>query len=686
MAEHDPAPPLVSIIIVVYRTPDFLRRALDSIEAAGVALPYEVLVIENAPVDARSKDVCRGRERVRYLPNERNLGFGKAVNQGIELARGKQFLILNPDVEVSKGAIEALSELLLLEEDVGLVAPRLHYPDGTLQHSARRFYTFPVFLLRRTFLGKFFPNARALREHLMLDWDHETTRDVDWVIGGAVLARREAVADVGKMDERFFLYFEDVDWCYRMHQRGWRVVYHPAARMVHHYQRMSAGLVPRRGHWIHLTSVLLFYEKWSFLLYWLKLRRTALRRILLAVSDLTAVVLAFLTAYFARRMAAGLLEKPLFAFSDYLRFLLFTVGTAGVFFVLSGLYRERMRASFLDNLLPVGRALVWTTVLMMASTFLFSVRFYSRIIVVLFFPLALLFVTLGRTLWLHLLESLRAHDLDLHRVGVLGPESARQELQRRVERYGRHGMELVSLHSAAGGDSIEKLVRRVRLERVQEVALFEDWEGDVPGLFSALRAEGTVVRILPRLRGVLPLEATLTDFYGWPAFRAAASSGASPQTIEQRAIAWAGAIALSILLGPFAVLFALSRRLLGRSATEEVRLHVGGGESIRLRRLAGARPGRGLARGLMDAYPTLPHLASGRWAWVGICPLTEEEWQSLNPMERGTSSRERPGILGPWTLRPMSLTEKLEWNESYGRPPSVAEDLRILGRIVLGKR
>ncbi|MCA9728821.1 MAG: glycosyltransferase family 2 protein, partial [Candidatus Eisenbacteria bacterium] len=330
----------VSIVIVVYRTPEFLERCLQSIAGANLALTSEVHVLDNAPLDERSREICAAAG-ASYRRNEKNLGFGRAVNQGIDAARGRYVLVLNPDVEVAPGSIETLVAYADAEPDAGLVAPRLHYPDGSLQLTCRTFYTLPIFILRRTFLGKLFPQARIIRQHLMLDWDHESSRDVDWCIGGALLARTSAIADVGKMDERFFLYFEDVDWCYRMHQRGWRVVYHPASRMIHHYQRASAGWKPSRGLWLHLASTVRFYEKWSFVLYWVKLRSTFLRRAAFFGVDLAMVVLAFVVAYALRYFAADLLTKPLFSFDRYSRFLAFAAVVAMGSFASLGHYRER---------------------------------------------------------------------------------------------------------------------------------------------------------------------------------------------------------------------------------------------------------------------------------------------------------------------------------------------------------
>jgi hypothetical protein len=678
---------VVSAVIVVYKTPDFLRRCLDALAASRIPFPWEAIVIDNAPRDGDCASIARGRPGVTYVPNARNIGFGRACNQGMRLARGRYYLVLNPDVEVTPGNLEALVSYMEREPDAGMVAPRLHYGDGTLQESCRTFYTLPIFLLRRTFLGRLFPNSRLIRRHLMRDWDHEETRDVDWCLGACVLVRREAVQDVGMMDERFFMYFEDVDWCYRMHQRGWRVVYHPQSRMIHHYQRASAGWKPSRGLLIHLGSTLRYYEKWSFVLYWLKLRSRSLRALALFLSDLVMVVLAFLAAYALRSQASGILTKPLFAIGDYGRFLVFTAGVAMASFTALGLYRERMRPSWVENGLPVAKALLGTSILVMAATFLFSVRYFSRVIVLLFFPFAVVLVTLGRVSLLHAVESVRRRDLNLRRVGLLGSPEATAELLDRFDRYGRFGMEPVLLpHTAPEGKDPAFWMRRLRAERVQELVLFEDWVGDVPGLLREVSREGMPVRLVPRLREVLPLGSSLGEFMGWPAVRVATEGAAAVRSPSRRLTDTIAALALGVLLLVPYLLVALARLVTGRRVLETRRLIGSGGRPFEVRCLAGEGDGRGFWRAALHWYPALPSLASGKMSLVGIYPFPETTWIRLDPARRSRPPEAPAALIGPWTSAAMDEDSLLLWNRAYLRRWSAAEDFRIFWKAALGIR
>jgi GT2 family glycosyltransferase len=251
----------LSIIIVSYNSRDLLTACLQSIIAARSALSVEILVVDN---DSTDGSVPVSREQfpgVTFIENKKNLGFARAVNIGLGRASGKYWLVLNPDIEVSTGSLESLVSYMTAHPDVALASPKLLYPDGTLQYSCRTDYSLKVLLFRRTLLATLFPDHPVLRDHLMMDWDHASTREVDWVLGAAFMIRREAIRGQPVMDERFFLYFEDVDLCLRLRKEGWRVVYHPEAVMVHHHQRASAHGFLTRAKIEHLKSWLKFEWK-----------------------------------------------------------------------------------------------------------------------------------------------------------------------------------------------------------------------------------------------------------------------------------------------------------------------------------------------------------------------------------------------------------------------------------------
>ena len=236
----------LAVIIVHYNTSEDLARLLASLAENPPACPHRVIVVDNASQDADLPAVVERFPDCAWVMNAENVGYARGCNIGLAQVDAAYALILNPDIVVEPGALDRLIAYAEDHPRAGLVGPQLLNEDGSVQDSCRRFYTFRTLLMRRTFLGKLFPDSRTVAHHLMRDFDHASNRPVDWVLGGCLLARREAVAAVGPMDERFFLYFEDVDWCYRMWEAGWEVHFLPEVRLVHGFRRSSTR-VSRSG-------------------------------------------------------------------------------------------------------------------------------------------------------------------------------------------------------------------------------------------------------------------------------------------------------------------------------------------------------------------------------------------------------------------------------------------------------
>lgn len=259
--------PDLSIIILNYKTRGLLKECLRAIRLAHPAISTEIIVVDNASGDGAPEMVRREFSEVRVIESARNLGYAGGNNLGLRAATGRHLMVMNPDIIVFPQSLETLVRFLDEHPDVGLVGPRLANPDGSLQHSCYRFHTPWTPVLRRTPLGSLPWARRALRSFLMEDEDHTRTLDVDWLLGGAIVARREAVEQVGLLDERFFLYFDDVDWSRRFWKAGRRVVYVPNAYMVHFHQRASAegrwwSILQSRTGRAHVVSAFKYFFKY----------------------------------------------------------------------------------------------------------------------------------------------------------------------------------------------------------------------------------------------------------------------------------------------------------------------------------------------------------------------------------------------------------------------------------------
>jgi hypothetical protein len=255
--------PQVSIILVNYNSVGFIISCLRSIQQCLQGFAHEVIVVDNHSQDNSWHLLRKEFPDLILIGNPSNFGFGRAVNQGFRMASGKYILVLNPDIILLPGSVEKAIHFLEEHPGVSLLLPKLLNPDGTLQFSCRTFPNFSAFLYRRTPLGKLFPNHKVIREHLMLDWEHDEIREVDWGMGACMFLRREDLKDEKIFDERFFLYFEDIDLCYRLKGEGRKIIYYPEATMLHYHVRESVrGFITLNwAKWELYKSVFKFYFK-----------------------------------------------------------------------------------------------------------------------------------------------------------------------------------------------------------------------------------------------------------------------------------------------------------------------------------------------------------------------------------------------------------------------------------------
>ena len=250
----------LSTIIVNYRSRDALLECLASLGDAAPGLETETLVIDNDSRDDAAAVVAREFPATRWIENAENVGYARAVNQGVRATSGRYVLVMNPDCELRPGSARRLVDYLEGHPQTAIAAPRILNPDGSLEYSARSFPDHFTFLFNRySLLSRLFPGNPWTRRYLLSDWDHASVREVDWVSGACMVVRRAAVDDVGAMDEAFFMFNEDVDWCRRMKLAGWAVSYVPDAVCVHHIgasrRRTSARVILARHrgmvHYFH---------------------------------------------------------------------------------------------------------------------------------------------------------------------------------------------------------------------------------------------------------------------------------------------------------------------------------------------------------------------------------------------------------------------------------------------------
>lgn len=257
----------LSILIVYMDNARLVRQTLRNLRRIAPAASFEIIVIDNNAKAGFGQLLRDEFSEIRYIPMERNVGFGSAMNVGIAAAKGEFVFIFNPDLAPEPGSIDLMLKKLKSDESIGILAPQLLNPDGSLQYSVFSYQTLIIPALRRTALGSTSWGRKRLATFQLRDRDHDAVQDVDWAMGSALLARKQDLQALKGFDERFFMYLEDEDLCRRMHEMGKRVVYFPEARMVHYHRRHSADgsffqQLFNPLTWQHIRSALLYAYKY----------------------------------------------------------------------------------------------------------------------------------------------------------------------------------------------------------------------------------------------------------------------------------------------------------------------------------------------------------------------------------------------------------------------------------------
>lgn len=234
--------PDVSVVIVSRNTRELLPACLTSVAREAGDLTVEVIVVDNASDDGTPEMVRRDFPSVVLLQPVSNDGFAAGNNLGLRRAQGRAVLLLNPDTELLPDALPALWGALQATLDIGVVGPRLVYPDGGTQSSRRRFPTLASALVESTLMGEALPHHPAKRAYEMTDTPDNAPHDADWLVGACLLIRREVLDAVGLLDANLFLYGEEPEFCKRVRRAGWRVRYTPEA-VVRHHEGTSTGQV-----------------------------------------------------------------------------------------------------------------------------------------------------------------------------------------------------------------------------------------------------------------------------------------------------------------------------------------------------------------------------------------------------------------------------------------------------------
>jgi GT2 family glycosyltransferase/peptidoglycan/xylan/chitin deacetylase (PgdA/CDA1 family) len=271
----------VSVIVVNWNTKDILRTCLKSVYEQAGNIEYEIIIIDNASSDASVEMIRSEFPRVILIANDSNRGYAAALNQGMKVARGRYFLLLNSDIIICDSAIEKTVGYADMHLDAAVVGCQVREDDNKIHLTCRRFPSLLNLLLDVFGLNRLFKNNKFFGREFMLWWPRDSEREVEVVSGMFMLVRQQAVEKVGMMDESYFFLFEETDWCYRFSKSGWKMLFWPGAQVIHIHggsqSRKKAG-----------TKIAIQYQK-NMLIFFRKHYggvRCFIARVLLTVNSL----------------------------------------------------------------------------------------------------------------------------------------------------------------------------------------------------------------------------------------------------------------------------------------------------------------------------------------------------------------------------------------------------------------
>ena len=478
-----PPPTLdLSVVIPSYNTRELIEQALRTVVEAAKEIEVEIIVVDNASRDGSADMVAAEFPAVRLIRNERNLGFAGANNMAFRQARGRHVLLLNSDTIVRPDTLRCLVDFLDAHPQAGAAGCKILNPDGTFQHDCRRGFPTPMAALYKlSGLSRLFPHNPRFARYNLTYLDPDELSEVDALSGSCMIVRREVLEQVGLLDEAYFMYGEDLDWCYRMRQAGWRIYYVPSTTIIHfrgrsgraetmrvQYRKNEAMAIFVRKH---MKDRYRFFPPWvmhlGIILYGLySFARPVVRRMALPLLDaalvLTSLKLGIVLRYHEQLTPAiraievvgsrfGLDFEPtrwlvLPAYTDAQWLVVYAASTVLwlLAFVLFGLYDKHKYAPIRALLaVSMGFAFVVTT------AFFFKAYNFSRLAAGAAWAASALLVAGWRAGVRLVMHTQRGRRLGRRKVMLIGTDAEAEELLLYVRQAGGLDCEVVGILATA---------------------------------------------------------------------------------------------------------------------------------------------------------------------------------------------------------------------------------------------
>jgi len=392
----------LSIIIVNYNVKEFLQNLLHSIDKASQNLSSEIIVVDNASDDGSVELLKSKFSSVKLIENKTNLGFGKANNQALKIAKGKFLLLINPDTVIREDTVKKMIEFLEEQKDAGLAGCKILNPDGSLQLACRRSFPGPwTSFCKVTGLSNLLPNSKMFARYNLTYLNENQTYEVDAISGSFMMLKREVYEKLGGFDEQFFMYGEDLDLCYRIQKAGYKVFYVHTTQVIH-YKGESTKRSSMDETKIFYKAMHLFVKKHlsgSFLVEIILRSAIGFRKLFAFLGKrkliFFSIVLDFIffniSLFIAEKIYIGMTTWVGFNKPDYL--VVYTV-PAVIHIITASLIGVYKREVF--SVLRNFGAIILSFIILTSITFFFKEYAYSRVVVVLFYFLLFIILTMWR--------------------------------------------------------------------------------------------------------------------------------------------------------------------------------------------------------------------------------------------------------------------------------------------------
>lgn len=249
----------ISVIIVSWNVKAFLLECIRSILLQRLTVPVEIIVVDNGSSDGSPEAVKKSFPNVQLICNKENYGFAKANNIGIKTSQGDYLFLINSDVIVHEGCFDKMISYMTTHPEIGILSPKIVDSKGQVQRSCMGYPSLWNTFSRAMALDSLFPKSKLFGSQLLTYWGHNEIRSVEVINGCFWMLRRSAIEHVGLLDENFFIYGEDIDWCRRFYERGWKLVFFPDAKVTH-YGGASSANAPAR---FYLEQQRAKYQYWT---------------------------------------------------------------------------------------------------------------------------------------------------------------------------------------------------------------------------------------------------------------------------------------------------------------------------------------------------------------------------------------------------------------------------------------